>query len=204
MQTVPSYRIGRGRRLVALAGAGAAMALLGGAAKPKAAETRILLRPDMVLNETAIGDATLLVDEQNAIGDPSAGKGVRPEHPFFPGWTAWQYPVQVVIDLGALPAFDTPVSLQRDRREQSDALDGPTARLEESGGRSERVPGVARVPTEYRHPLSAPDSDASYLSARDGPLWRRTGAEDPSPHTARSHLTATDDGSVHRHQRLYR
>jgi hypothetical protein len=65
------------------------------------ADERIVLRPEMVLNETAIGDATKLVDEQNAVGDPGAGKGVRPERPFFPGWTSWQYPINVLIDLGA-------------------------------------------------------------------------------------------------------
>ncbi len=65
------------------------------------ADTRIVLRPDMVVNESAIGDAGRLVDEQGAVGDPAAGKGVRPERPYFPGWTAWQYPIQVFLDLGA-------------------------------------------------------------------------------------------------------
>ena len=65
------------------------------------ADTRILLRPDMILNETALGDAVKLVDEQNALGDPAGGKGARPERPFFPGWTAWQYPIHVLLDLGA-------------------------------------------------------------------------------------------------------
>src|SRR5262245_47732580 len=72
-----------------------------GTALPAQAEARLILRPEMVLNETAIGDASRLVDEQNAVGDPAAGKGMRPEHPFFPGWTAWQYPIHVLIDLGA-------------------------------------------------------------------------------------------------------
>ena len=26
---------------------------------------------------------------------------MRPQRPFFPGWAAWQYPVHVLIDLGA-------------------------------------------------------------------------------------------------------
>ncbi len=81
---------------------GLALALLCGAAQAGRAEERIPLSPEMVLSETAIGDATKLVDEQNAVGDPAAGKGMRPERPFFPGWTAWQYPVHVLVDFGAL------------------------------------------------------------------------------------------------------
>ncbi len=63
------------------------------------ADERIKLTPDMIINESAFGDATALIDEQDAIGDPAGGKGMRPTHPFFPGWTAWQYPLHVVIDL---------------------------------------------------------------------------------------------------------
>ena len=55
----------------------------------------------MVLNETGLGDPTLLVDEQGSVGDPATGHGLAPQHPFFPGWTAWYYPVQVMIDLGS-------------------------------------------------------------------------------------------------------
>jgi len=64
-------------------------------------DTRITLRPEMIVNETAIGDASKLVDEQDAVGEPGEGKGKRPERPFFPGWTSWQYPVSVFVDLGA-------------------------------------------------------------------------------------------------------
>ncbi|RYG19513.1 hypothetical protein EON82_21370 [bacterium] len=53
---------------------------------------RIRLTPDMVLNESAVGDAALLVDEQDADA---------PTRPFFPTWTAWQYPVHVAIELGS-------------------------------------------------------------------------------------------------------
>ena len=80
---------------------GLGLCLLLGGAMPGQADTRIALRPEMVINESALGDASLLVDEQSAVGDPAAGKGVRPMHPFFPGWAAWQYPLYVVIDLGA-------------------------------------------------------------------------------------------------------
>jgi len=63
------------------------------------ADDRIPLTPNMIINESGFGDASALVDEQDAIGDPGSGKGLRPTHPFFPGWTAWQYPLHVVIDL---------------------------------------------------------------------------------------------------------
>jgi hypothetical protein len=67
-----------------------------------AGETRIPLTPSMVLNEDAIGGAAgAIVDEQNAIGDPAGGKGIAPKSPFFAGWTSWQYPVHLLIDLGA-------------------------------------------------------------------------------------------------------
>jgi hypothetical protein len=66
-----------------------------------AAAPRIPLTKAMLINEAALGDAGALVDEQDAIGDPGAGKGVRPTKPFFPGWTAWQYPLSVIVDLGA-------------------------------------------------------------------------------------------------------
>jgi hypothetical protein len=67
----------------------------------RAAETRIPLTPEMLINEAALGNTEALVDEQNAIGDPGSGKGIRPEKPFFPGWSAWQYPLSVIVDLGA-------------------------------------------------------------------------------------------------------
>ena len=67
----------------------------------RAAERQILLTPAMITNESGLGDAALLVDEQSSVGDPAAGHGLAPKHPFFPGWTAWYYPVSVVVDLGA-------------------------------------------------------------------------------------------------------
>jgi hypothetical protein len=66
-----------------------------------AAEHRLTLSPTMLINEVAVGDAAGLVDEQEVIGDPAAGKGIAPKRPFFPGWQAWAYPVSVAVDLGA-------------------------------------------------------------------------------------------------------
>ncbi len=80
------------------------------------ADTRIPLRADMIVNETAIGDATLLVDEQATIGNPGSGKGLTPRSAFFPGWTSWQYPVDVLIDLGA-PYFVTRAMIYNDTGE---------------------------------------------------------------------------------------
>ncbi len=65
------------------------------------ADTRITLKPEMVINESAFGDASALVDEQDKIGDPAAGKGAPPSKPYFGGWTAWHYPLHLVVDLGS-------------------------------------------------------------------------------------------------------
>ncbi len=67
----------------------------------QAAEHKLTLTPNMVINETGLGNAALLVDEQEQVGDPASGKAQAPAHPFFPGWTAWYYPAHVIIDLGA-------------------------------------------------------------------------------------------------------
>lgn len=67
----------------------------------RASERKLILTPSMLINEVAVGDASLLVDEQGAAGDPAAGKGGIPEKTFFPGWQKWPYPVRVAIDLGA-------------------------------------------------------------------------------------------------------
>lgn len=62
---------------------------------------KILLRPQMVINEVAAGDAGALVDEQAAAGDPRAGHGGSPVHSWQPGWRPFDYPASAVIDLGA-------------------------------------------------------------------------------------------------------
>jgi len=77
------------------------------AATPAAASTRtasdakILLTPQMVTNESALGDASQLVDEQQLVGDPLNGKGEAPKTSWTAGWTEWQYPIHAFIDLGA-------------------------------------------------------------------------------------------------------
>lgn len=81
-------------------GFAAAILLLSCGVSARAAEQRIRLTPAMLLNETAVGDAAPLVDEQEVVGDPAGGKGKAPSRPFFPGWGNWQYPIHVLIDLG--------------------------------------------------------------------------------------------------------
>lgn len=62
---------------------------------PRWAEPQIVLRPEMLVNETGFADANALVDEQDAtVAKP-------PTKPFFGGWTSWQYPMNVAIDLGS-------------------------------------------------------------------------------------------------------
>ncbi|MBO9610517.1 MAG: fibronectin type III domain-containing protein [Paenibacillaceae bacterium] len=60
---------------------------------------KIALTTAMVTNEGATGDATRLVDEQTAAGDPKAGAGGAPTTTFFPGWGG-TYPASAYIDLG--------------------------------------------------------------------------------------------------------
>ena len=61
----------------------------------------------MLINETVVGDAIALIDEQDKIGNPAAGKGIRPESPYFPGWQKWQYPIHITLDLGAMHRLDS-------------------------------------------------------------------------------------------------
>jgi len=65
------------------------------------ADPKIPIDPSMVINEVAQGNASALVDEQTAAGDPAAGTGGAPANPWFPGWNSWYYPAGAVIDLGA-------------------------------------------------------------------------------------------------------
>ncbi len=63
-------------------------------------EHRILLQPDMVINESGFGKAKLLVDEQKQIGDPFAIPAKTPKTAWTAGWDAWKYPIRAIIDLG--------------------------------------------------------------------------------------------------------
>ena len=81
---------------------------------------KIILTPDMVLNEYVQGNETLLVDEQQEAGDPLAMNGGTPSTIWEPGSADWIYPCYAMIDLKGICnitdicIFDT---------EGSDALD---------------------------------------------------------------------------------
>ncbi len=63
---------------------------------------KISLTPDMVLNEYAQGNASMLVDEQSEAGDPLNGNGGTPSTVWNPGSTDWVYPCFAMIDLKGL------------------------------------------------------------------------------------------------------
>jgi len=62
---------------------------------------KIQLSPAMVLNESALGDQSLLVDEQGISGDPKANPAGIPVTRWIPSSIEWQYPAFAAIDLGA-------------------------------------------------------------------------------------------------------
>jgi hypothetical protein len=79
----------------------AALILAGLTGRPALAEeVKLHLTPEMVINESGMGDAKLLVDEQDAVGDPLAEPKVRPERPYFAGWQSWRYPAHLIVDCG--------------------------------------------------------------------------------------------------------
>ncbi len=61
---------------------------------------QIVLKPDMLINESAFGNAKSLVDEQASTVE------APPSKPFFAGWTDWRYPLHLVIDLKGLCQVD--------------------------------------------------------------------------------------------------
>ncbi|MEZ4886797.1 MAG: fibronectin type III domain-containing protein [Chitinophagales bacterium] len=62
---------------------------------------RIGLSPDMILNESALGDARFLVDEQVEAGEPIEEETGSPQLFWTAGVNPWFYPVYAYIDLGA-------------------------------------------------------------------------------------------------------
>ncbi|MCD9025942.1 fibronectin type III domain-containing protein [Cohnella silvisoli] len=76
------------------------MLFLTNGGKAYAAETKIVLTPSMVTNESGLGDATMLVDEQTLAGDPANGTGGDPVTHWQAGWNSSLYPAYAYIDLG--------------------------------------------------------------------------------------------------------
>lgn len=68
---------------------------------------KIILSREMVINEVALGDATMLVDEQEIAGNPLSNKGGHPKSYWFPGWLKDDFGgVSAVIDLKAVYKID--------------------------------------------------------------------------------------------------
>lgn len=63
-------------------------------------DRRLVLTPSMVSNASKKGDAQLLVDEQNLVGEVSFGNGGSPTTVFHAGFAPDTYPVDVVVNLG--------------------------------------------------------------------------------------------------------
>ncbi|BDI29318.1 hypothetical protein CCAX7_13690 [Capsulimonas corticalis] len=62
---------------------------------------KIVVRPSMVVNESAQGDAFALFDEQALAGDPRAGSKAEPKTFWTAGWNKIYYPLTAFVDLGA-------------------------------------------------------------------------------------------------------
>ncbi|WP_417589221.1 T9SS type A sorting domain-containing protein [Owenweeksia hongkongensis] len=63
---------------------------------------KIVLTPDMLINVTTIGDASLLIDEQQLAGDPRSGAKSTPSTHFYGGYNSMYFPLRIVIDLKAV------------------------------------------------------------------------------------------------------
>ena len=63
-------------------------------------DSKLVLTPDMVVNESGLGDTAALVDEQALAGDPASGHGGQPTKAWFPNWPGWHYPASAFLDLG--------------------------------------------------------------------------------------------------------
>ncbi|WP_176956018.1 discoidin domain-containing protein [Catalinimonas alkaloidigena] len=61
---------------------------------------KIALQPVMVVNESSLGDATKLADEQELAGDPRSGSGGAPSSEWWASWEEADYPAHAFIDLG--------------------------------------------------------------------------------------------------------
>lgn len=63
-------------------------------------DQQLALTPAMVINETGLGDAERIVDEQELVGDPRTAAGARPESAYLTGWQDWMFPAHLILDLG--------------------------------------------------------------------------------------------------------
>jgi hypothetical protein len=68
--------------------------------------SKLTLTTSMITNETGYGDATMLVDEQSAAGDPRDGVGGSPTSYWDPGYQTGHTPAYAYIDLGQVYNID--------------------------------------------------------------------------------------------------
>lgn len=64
-------------------------------------ESKLTLSPSMVVNETGIGDAGMMVDEQLLAGDPANGNGGQPVTKWYTAYSSSNYPAPAYINLGS-------------------------------------------------------------------------------------------------------
>ncbi|MEO1052249.1 MAG: discoidin domain-containing protein [Bacteroidota bacterium] len=63
-------------------------------------EEKLALDSTMIVNESGLGDATLLVDEQTVAGEAKYNDGGSPSTNWNPSWNSADYPASAYIDLG--------------------------------------------------------------------------------------------------------
>lgn len=85
-----------------------------------AADPKIVLSPSMVTNESVVGDAGRLFDEQTLAGNPAAGSGGAPLTKWVVPYDRgdWHYPVSAFIDLGG--TYQISSVAMRDLNDQGD------------------------------------------------------------------------------------
>jgi hypothetical protein len=104
------------------------------------ASSKIVLTPDMLVNESALGNVAALIDEQEEAGDPRAKKGGKPKTDWNQGIWEIAYPISAYIDLGGFYNL-TDISLYDTNGEM-------TVRIE-SGTPSQWQPMLEQKLTEY-------------------------------------------------------
>jgi hypothetical protein len=113
---------------------------LGLAQTPPSASSKIVLTPDMLVNESALGNVAALIDEQQEAGDPRAKKGGQPKTDWNKDIWEIAYPISAYIDLGGFYNL-TDISLYDTNGEMTVKL--------ESGTPSKWEPLLEQKLTEY-------------------------------------------------------
>lgn len=69
-------------------------------AQSQTQESKFTLAPSMVTNESGVGDAGMIVDEQSIAGDPANGNAGDPITKWYTAYNSSNYPASAYIDLG--------------------------------------------------------------------------------------------------------